>query len=92
MRRERGGFRDGGHARSIVGSRGLLLADQPTGSLDTMSGDEVTELLSGLPASNGTAVVLVTHEPRFASWADRVLFTRDGVIIDQSQPALVAAR
>lgn len=79
-------------ARSIVGSRRLLLADEPTGSLDTMSGDEVIELLSGLPASNGTAVVLVTHEPRFASWADRVLFMRDGVIIDESQPAMVATR
>lgn len=79
-------------ARSIVGTRRLLLADEPTGSLDTMSGDEVIELLSGLPASHGTAVVLVTHEPRFASWADRVLFMRDGVIVDQSQPALVAAR
>ena len=79
-------------ARSIVGTRRLLLADEPTGSLDTMSGDEVIELLSGLPASHGTAVMLVTHEPHFASWADRVLFMRDGSIVDQSQPALVAAR
>jgi putative ABC transport system ATP-binding protein len=79
-------------ARSIVGTRRLLLADEPTGSLDTINSDEVIELLSGLPASHGTAVVLVTHEPRFASWADRVLFMRDGLIIDESQPALAAAR
>jgi putative ABC transport system ATP-binding protein len=79
-------------ARSIVGTRRLLLADEPTGSLDTMSSDEVIELLSGLPGSHGTAVVLVTHEPRFASWADRVLFMRDGLIIDQSRPALAVAR
>src|SRR5262249_9615713 len=58
-------------ARAIVGERRLLLADEPTGSLDTASGDEVIELLAALPREHGTAVVLVTHEPRFASWADR---------------------
>ena len=55
-------------ARAIVGKRQLLLADEPTGSLDTASGDEVIELIAALPARHGTAVVLVTHEPRFASW------------------------
>ena len=79
-------------ARSIVGTRRLLLADEPTGSLDTMNSDEVIELLAGLPARHGTAVLLVTHEPRFASWADRVVFMRDGLIVDQSQPAMVAAQ
>jgi putative ABC transport system ATP-binding protein len=79
-------------ARSIVGTRRLLLADEPTGSLDTLNSDEVIELLAGLAANHGTAVVLVTHEPRFASWADRVVFMRDGQIVDQSQPAMAAAR
>ena len=79
-------------ARSIVGTRRLLLADEPTGSLDTMNSDEVIELLAELPAKHGTAVLLVTHEPRFASWADRVVFMRDGLIVDQSQPAVVAAQ
>ncbi len=79
-------------ARSIVGTRRLLLADEPTGSLDTMNSDEVIELLAGLASSHGTAVVLVTHEPRFASWADRVVFMRDGQIVDQSQPAMAVAR
>jgi putative ABC transport system ATP-binding protein len=79
-------------ARSIVGTRRLLLADEPTGSLDTMNSDEVIELLAELPAKHGTAVLLVTHEPRFASWADRVVFMRDGLIVDQSQPAMVAAQ
>ena len=79
-------------ARSIVGTRRLLLADEPTGSLDTMNSDEVIELLAELPAKHGTAVLLVTHEPRFASWADRVVFMRDGLIVDQSQPAMVAAK
>ena len=79
-------------ARSIVGTRRLLRADEPTGSLDTMNSDEVIELLAELPAKHGTAVLLVTHEPRFASWADRVVFMRDGLIVDQSQPAMVAAK
>ena len=67
--------------------RRLLLADEPTGSLDTLNSDEVVELLAGLPARCGTAVVLVTHEPRFASWADRVVFLRDGRVVDESRPA-----
>ncbi|MDQ3756813.1 MAG: ABC transporter ATP-binding protein [Actinomycetota bacterium] len=71
-------------ARAIVGSRKLLLADEPTGSLDTRTGDLVIELLASLPATRGTAVVLVTHEPRYAAWADRVVFLRDGRIIDES--------
>jgi putative ABC transport system ATP-binding protein len=69
-------------ARAIVGTRRLLLADEPTGSLDTATGDAVIELLAALPAERGTAVVLVTHEPRYAAWADRVVSMRDGRIID----------
>jgi putative ABC transport system ATP-binding protein len=71
-------------ARAIVGRRRLILADEPTGALDTMTGDQVIELLAGLPGRDGTAVVLVTHEPRYASWADRVVFLRDGRIVDES--------
>jgi putative ABC transport system ATP-binding protein len=69
-------------ARGIVGTRRLLLADEPTGSVDTITGDAVIELLAGLPAARGTAVVLVTHEPRYAAWADRVISMRDGRVID----------
>ncbi|MCU1368671.1 MAG: putative transporter ATP-binding protein [Ilumatobacteraceae bacterium] len=71
-------------ARAIVVERALILADEPTGALDTMTGDSVIELLSSLPGRFGTAIVLVTHEPRFASWADRVVFMRDGVVVDQT--------
>jgi putative ABC transport system ATP-binding protein len=78
-------------ARAIVGRRRLILADEPTGALDTMSGDQVIELLAGLPGRDGTAVVLVTHEPRYASWADRVVFLRDGRIVDESSPAPLPA-
>jgi putative ABC transport system ATP-binding protein len=74
-------------ARAVVGDRRVLLADEPTGALDTMNSDQVIELLAGLRDERGTAVVMVTHEPRFASWADRVVFMRDGVIVDQSVAA-----
>jgi putative ABC transport system ATP-binding protein len=75
-------------ARALVGTRTLILADEPTGALDTMTGDAVIELLAGLPARTGAAVVLVTHEPRYAAWADRVVFMRDGRIVDEASVSL----
>jgi ABC-type lipoprotein export system ATPase subunit len=60
-----------------------LLADEPTGSLDTRNGEAVIELLASLPAERGTTVVLVTHEPRFAASADRIISLRDGRVVDQ---------
>lgn len=74
-------------ARAVVGTRQLILADEPTGALDTMTGDAVIELMAGLPAATGAAVVLVTHEPRYAAWADRVVFMRDGRIVDEASVA-----
>jgi putative ABC transport system ATP-binding protein len=76
-------------ARAIVGEQRVLLADEPTGALDTVTADDVIELLAGLPSRTGTAVVLVTHEPRFASCTDRVVFMRDGVVVDET-PSLLA--
>lgn len=58
-------------ARAIVGDRQLLLTDEPTGSLDSVTADMVIELLATIVAERNCALVLVTHEPRFASWADR---------------------
>jgi putative ABC transport system ATP-binding protein len=72
-------------ARAVVGERRLLLADEPTGSLDTRTGDAVIELLAALPETAGTAVMLVTHEPRYAAWADRVVSLRDGVVVDETR-------
>jgi len=74
-------------ARAVVGERKVILADEPTGSLDTVNADQVIELLAGLTVTTGAAVVLVTHEPRFASWADRVVFMRDGVVVDETVSA-----
>lgn len=71
-------------ARATVGKRSLLLADEPTGALDTLTGNAVIELIAGLPSEHGTAVALVTHEPSYASWADRVVFLRDGRIVDET--------
>lgn len=69
--------------RAIVGDRRLLLADEPTGALDSATGDEVMALIRQL-ADEGVAVVLVTHEARHAAWADRVVFLRDGRLVDES--------
>ncbi|RLP82068.1 ABC transporter ATP-binding protein [Mycetocola lacteus] len=70
-------------ARAIVGQRRLILADEPTGALDSTTGDEVLEVLRSR-AEAGAAVIMVTHEARHAGWADRVVFLRDGRIIDQA--------
>ena len=70
-------------ARAIVGERKLVLADEPTGALDSVSGDSIMKVLRDL-ADSGIAVMTVTHEARHAGWADRVIFLRDGKIIDES--------
>ncbi len=70
-------------ARAIVGDRRLILADEPTGALDTETGEDILRLLRAR-CDAGAAGVLVTHEARHAAWADRVVFLRDGVVIDES--------
>ena len=70
-------------ARAIVGERGLLLADEPTGALDSVNGEAVMRLLRAA-TKRGVAGVVVTHEAQLASWADRVVFLRDGQIVDQT--------
>ena len=73
-------------ARALVGPRRLLLADEPTGALDSKAGVTVLEVLRAR-ADQGGAVLLVTHEPRFAAWADRTVFIRDGRIVDETGPS-----
>ncbi|HYZ30600.1 MAG TPA: ABC transporter ATP-binding protein [Thermoleophilaceae bacterium] len=70
-------------ARAIVGERGLLLADEPTGALDSVNGEAVMRLLRAA-TQRGIAGVVVTHEAQLASWADRVVFLRDGQVVDQT--------
>ena len=72
-------------ARALVGERHLVLADEPTGALDSHTGEAVLRLLRS-KVDGGAAGVLVTHDARHAAWADRVVFLRDGVVVDTSGP------
>jgi putative ABC transport system ATP-binding protein len=69
-------------ARAATGERKLVLADEPTAALDTVSAERVVELLASL-AGRGVGVLMVTHDSRLASWADRVLVLRDGRVVDE---------
>ncbi|MDO5513030.1 ABC transporter ATP-binding protein [Corynebacterium sp.] len=68
-------------ARALIGDRSVLLADEPTGALDTSTGDAVLRILRER-VDEGAAGMIVTHEPRFAGWADRVIVVRDGRLVD----------
>lgn len=70
-------------ARALVGDRRLVLADEPTGALDSHTGEEVLRVLRER-CDAGAAGLLVTHEARHAAWADRVVFLRDGVVVDST--------
>jgi putative ABC transport system ATP-binding protein len=72
-------------ARAVVGERRLLLADEPSGALDSANGEAVMRLVLAA-CRRGVAAVVVTHDAQLASWADRVIFLRDGHIVDQTMP------
>jgi putative ABC transport system ATP-binding protein len=72
-------------ARAVVGERHLLLADEPSGALDSVNGEGVMRLMLAA-CRRGVAAVFVTHDAQLASWADRVVFVRDGRIVDQTVP------
>jgi putative ABC transport system ATP-binding protein len=72
-------------ARAVVGERSLLLADEPSGALDSVNGAAVMRLIHTY-CKRGTAAVVVTHDAQLASWADRVVFLRDGRLVDQTVP------
>ncbi len=74
-------------ARAMVGERKLLLADEPSGALDSANGEAVMQLLHDACKTAGMAAVVVTHDAHLASWADRVMFLRDGRVTDQAVPA-----
>jgi putative ABC transport system ATP-binding protein len=73
-------------ARAVVGERKLLLTDEPTGALDSVNGEAVMRLVRAA-CQRGVAGVVVTHDAQLASWADRVVFLRDGRVADQTSPA-----
>ncbi|HEY7174424.1 MAG TPA: ABC transporter ATP-binding protein, partial [Micromonosporaceae bacterium] len=72
-------------ARALIGNRRIVLADEPTGALDSVTGEAVLRLLRAR-VDAGAAGLLVTHEARHAGWADRVVFLRDGVVVDAAGP------
>ena len=73
-------------ARAVVGQRRLLLADEPSGALDSTNAEAVMRLILAA-CQRGMTAVVVTHDAQLASWADRVVFLRDGRIVDQTLPA-----
>jgi putative ABC transport system ATP-binding protein len=87
----RSGELSGGQAQRIALARGLvaeprlLFADEPTGALDSLTGEQVMDLLVASARERGTTVVLVTHEPRVAAYADREVMVRDGRVTTGSQ-------
>jgi putative ABC transport system ATP-binding protein len=73
-------------ARAVVGDRYLLLADEPSGALDSVNGEAVMRLVRQT-CQGGVAGVVVTHDAQLAAWADRVVFLRDGRVVDHTAPA-----
>jgi putative ABC transport system ATP-binding protein len=73
-------------ARALAGNPSVLLADEPTGNLDSANGEAVMELLKGLH-KNGSTICMVTHDPRYASFADRIIHMFDGKIVEETTKA-----
>ena len=91
----RSGELSGGQAQRVALARGLvaepevLFADEPTGSLDSLSGERIMDLLSSVAREQGTTVILVTHEPRVAAYADREVIVRDGRVASWTDDRVV---
>jgi putative ABC transport system ATP-binding protein len=96
LEERRSGELSGGQAQRVALARGLvahpevLFADEPTGSLDSLTGEHVMDLLAAAVREQGTTVILVTHEPRVAAYADREVIVRDGKVSSLS-PARVGS-
>lgn len=72
-------------ARALVNEPTLVLADEPTGNLDTRTGDEIAKLLREVVDNWGRSVLMVTHDPRIAAYADRIIFLKDGIVVDETR-------
>lgn len=72
-------------ARALVNNPSIILADEPTGNLDSVTAEEVMSLLAGLRKQSGHAVVMVTHDSKMAAYADRIVFLKDGKVIDEER-------
>ena len=71
-------------ARALITNPVLVLADEPTGNLDTKSSDEIATLLRQVAKDWGRSVLMVTHDPRIAAYADRIVFLKDGKIVNET--------
>lgn len=71
--------------RALINQPGLILADEPTGNLDTRASDEIAGLLRLVADEWGRSVIMVTHDPRIAAYADRIIFLKDGSIVNETQ-------
>jgi putative ABC transport system ATP-binding protein len=93
----RTGELSGGEAQRVAVARALALApkvifaDEPTGSLDTLTGEKVMDLMTGLAREQGATVVLVTHDARIAAYADRVAMVRDGLVAAMDRSTITAS-
>src|SRR5262249_8534523 len=72
-------------ARAIVTNPALIMGDEPTGNLDSRSSEEVVQLLRRAADDWGRTVVIVTHDPRIAAYADRIIFLKDGQVVDENR-------
>lgn len=72
-------------ARALVNGPDVILADEPTGNLDSATAEEVMDLLQNLRAESGQAIVMVTHDPKMAAYTDRIVFLKDGKVIDEER-------
>lgn len=72
-------------ARALINNPSVILADEPTGSLDSVTAEEIMGLLRGLRDEGGQAVIMVTHDSKMAAYADRIVFLKDGRIIDEER-------
>jgi len=72
-------------ARALISEPALVLADEPTGNLDSRAGDEVAGLLRRVVDEWGRSILMVTHDPRIAAYADRIIFLKDGRVIDETR-------
>ena len=74
-------------ARAIAGKPKILFADEPTANLDSISGQQIIDLITCLHRENNQTIVMVTHEPEYATHCDRILYMEDGIIVDEKKPS-----
>jgi putative ABC transport system ATP-binding protein len=71
-------------ARALASDPSLVLADEPTGNLDSHASEEIAGLLRQISTNWNSTILMVTHDPRIAAYADRIIFLKDGTIVDET--------